>query len=239
MNTFAEFIKNNNKNYIAKYEQYLDVYERHLSKYKGKTVTIIEFGVNQGGSLNMWKEYLGKGTIIYGVDINPNCAKLTSGNIEILIGDQEDRNFLEDVAKKIGEVDIVVDDGGHSMAQQINTFEVIFPCLKNDGVYICEDLHTSYWKSHGGGYKKRNSFVEYSKNFIDMLNAWNAKRRSRLKVSEFTKTVNSIHYYDSVIVLEKGKHEKLRLLESGEMMVELYSIPKKNILKRLWKKIIR
>ena len=70
-----------------------------------------------------------------------------------------------------------------------------------------------------------------------MLNAWNAKGRSRLKVSEFTKTVNSIHYYDSVIVVEKGKHEKLRLLESGEMMVELYNIPKKNIFKRLWKKI--
>lgn len=136
MNTFYDFIKNNNKNYIAKYEQYLDVYEKHLSKYKDKPVKIIEFGVNQGGSLNMWKEYLGDGTKIYGVDINPNCAKLTSENIEILIGDQEDRSFLNQVAEKIGKVDIVVDDGGHSMAQQINTFEVIFPCVKNDGVYM-------------------------------------------------------------------------------------------------------
>ncbi len=237
MNMFYEFIKNNKKNYIAKYEQYLDVYDRHLSKYKNKPVTIIEFGVNQGGSLNMWHEYFGVGTKIYGVDINPHCQKLTSGNIEILIGDQEDKKFLKQVADKIGKVDIVIDDGGHSMAQQINTFEVIFPCLKNDGVYICEDLHTSYCKHHGGGFKKKNTFIEYSKNFIDMLNAWNAKRRSRLKVTEFTKTVDSIHYYDSVIVLEKGKHEKLRLLESGEMMVDLYSVPKKNVFKRLWKRI--
>lgn len=235
---FVDFINSNDQNYIAKYEQYLGVYERHLSKFRNKPVKIIEFGVNQGGSLNMWKEYFGKDAKIYGVDINPNCKKLTSGNIEILIGDQEDRNFLKEVAETIGKVDIIIDDGGHSMAQQINTFEIIFPTLKDDGVYICEDLHTSYWKSHGGGYRKKNTFIEYSKNFIDMLNAWNAKRSSRLKVSDFTKTVDSIHYYDSVIVIEKGKHVKLRLMESGEMVVELYDIPKKNILKRWWKKTL-
>ena len=235
MNTFYDFIKNNKKNLITKYELYLDVYDRHLAKYKGKTVKIVEFGVNQGGSLNMWKEYFGEGTKIYGVDINPNCAALAADNIEILIGDQEDRNFLKKVADTIGEVDIIIDDGGHSMRQQINTFEEIFPCLKDNGVYICEDLHTSYWRRHGGGYKRRNTFIEYSKNFIDMLNAWNAKKYSRLKVSEFTKTVNSIHYYDSMIVLEKGKHEKIKSVSTGEMMVEHYKIPKKNIFIRLWR----
>lgn len=237
MNEFLDFIDNNKKNYIAKYAQYLDVYQRHLSRFKDQDVKIIEFGVNQGGSLNMWKTYFGEQARIFGVDINPNCKKLETENIEILIGDQEDKNFLRSVAEKIGKVDIVIDDGGHSMKQQINTFDIIFPCVNENGIYICEDLHTSYWKSHGGGYKKKRSFVEYSKNFIDMLNAWNAKPRSRLKVTDFTKTVNSIHYYDSMIVLEKGKHEKLRLLETGEMMVELYKIPKKSFFRRLWLKL--
>ena len=117
MNTFYDFINNNKKNLITKYEIYLDVYERHLSKYKGKTVKIIEFGVNQGGSMNMWKEYFGADSKIYGVDINPNCAKVAGDNVEILIGDQEDRTFLKKVAETIGEVDIIIDDGGHSMRQ--------------------------------------------------------------------------------------------------------------------------
>lgn len=237
MSTFHDFIKNNKKNLITKYDVYLDAYERHLSKYKGKDVKIIEFGVNQGGSMNMWKEYFGDGSKIYGVDINPNCAKLAGDNVEILIGDQEDRTFLKKVADITGEVDIIVDDGGHSMRQQINTFEEIFPCLKDDGVYICEDLHTSYWRRHGGGYKRRRTFIEYSKNFIDMLNAWNATKHSRLKVSDFTKTVSSIHYYDSMIVLEKGKHDKIKSISTGEMMVDHYKIPKKNIFIRLWRAI--
>ena len=159
MNTFYDFINNNKKNLITKYEIYLDVYERHLSKYKGKTVKIVEFGVNQGGSMNMWKEYFGDDSKIYGVDINPNCAKVAGDNIEILIGDQEDRTFLKKVAGIIGEVDIIIDDGGHSMRQQKNTFEEVFSCLKDDGVYICEDLHTSYWRRHGGGYKEEGHLL--------------------------------------------------------------------------------
>ena len=71
--------------------------------------------------------------------------------------------------------------------QQIITYEELFDCVKEDGVYLCEDIHTSYWLSYGAGYKTRGTFVEYSKNFIDHLNAYHSEQQA-LKVSNFTKT---------------------------------------------------
>ena len=89
------------------------------------------------------------------------------------------------------------------MAQQIATFEELFPHVQPHGVYLCEDLHTSYWHRWGGGYKKRGSFIEYSKNWIDALHAWHTREPRRLRVSDFTRSAHSLHYYDSVVVVEK------------------------------------
>lgn len=86
------------------------------------------------------------------------------------------------------------------MVQQIVTFESMYNHVKDDGVYLCEDLHTSYWPEYGGDLHKPDSFIEYSKNFIDQINAYHIRRNIDLT---FRKTTNSIHYYDSIIVLEK------------------------------------
>jgi hypothetical protein len=72
-----------------------------------------------------------------------------------------------------------------------------------EGVYLCEDLHTSYWREFGGGYRRRGSFIEYSKGFIDAINAWHSREPRRLSVTDFTRSVHSLHYYDSVLVVEK------------------------------------
>ena len=102
------------------------------------------------------------------------------------------------------------------MNQQIATFEVLFPSVDKNGVYLCEDMHTSYWKDWGGGYKKRGTFVEYSKDFIDYINAWHSHAPLQLRVSDFTKSVHSLHYYDSVLVIEKRPMEKPCNLHSGK-----------------------
>ena len=87
--------------------------------------------------------------------------------------------------------------------QKIN-FDVLFDHVKYDGLYLFEDIHTSYWVTYGGGHKRRGTFIEYSKNFIDYLNAWHSRQRS-LRVNDFTRSADSIHYYDSIIVIEKKK----------------------------------
>ncbi len=154
----------------------------------------------------MWKEYFGEGAKIYGIDIDPRCKDLEEENIEIFVGSQSDRNFLQSVRERIPPIDILIDDGGHSMVQQIAAYEMLFDHVKESGVYLCEDLHTSYWATHGGGYRRPGTFIEYSKNFIDFLHAGYSEEKS-LAAHDFTRTVRSLHYYDSVLVIEKSLHE--------------------------------
>ena len=215
MNDLEKYFRQNDKRLIHKWVHYFDVYDRHFSRFRNKKIVILEIGVSQGGSLQMWKNYFGTEAVIYGIDIDPRCKELEEENIKIFIGSQSDRNFLKEVKMQIPPIDILIDDGGHTMVQQIVSYEELFDHIKDDGVYLCEDLHTSYWIEFGGGHKRRGTFIEYSKNFIDYLNAYHSNQKT-LMVNNFTKSVNSIHYYDSIIVIEKRKKEKPYRQKTGK-----------------------
>ena len=124
MNQLKNYFQNNTKNLIHKWDHYFDIYDRYFSKYKNKEIVLVEFGVFHGGSLQMWKDYFGEKVKIYGIDINTNCLSLKEDQVEILIADQDDERSLQEIAKKIPEIDILIDDGGHTVRQQINTFQV-------------------------------------------------------------------------------------------------------------------
>lgn len=188
---------------MTKWMHYFDVYHRHLQKFRGKNITFVEIGVFQGGSLQMWKEYFGPQARIFGIDIDPDCKKFEESQVTILIGDQEDRTFLKQVKQRIGDIHILIDDGGHTMPQQIASFEELYPAVVNGGVYLVEDLHTSYWKDFGGGFRNPCSFIEFSKHLIDQLNAWHSQDHENFSVNAFTRSTSSMHYYDSILVLEK------------------------------------
>ncbi len=203
-NPLEKYFRNNKKRGIIKWVHYFDIYHQYFSKYRGKEVTVLEFGVAYGGSLQMWKHYFGKKAKIIGVDIDSRCKDVIEDQIEIHIGDQSDSSFLKNLIKNTGEIDIVIDDGGHFMKQQIITFQKIFPAIKSRGIYVTEDLHTSYWKDFGGGYKKNGTFIEFTKDLIDQIHAWHA-RDHRLKINDITRTLKSIHIYDSMIIFEKDE----------------------------------
>jgi hypothetical protein len=105
------------------------------------------------------------------------------------------------------------------MQQQVNTFEELFPCIDSNGIYLCEDLHTSYWSEFGGGYRAPGTFIEYSKNFIDYIHAWHSRQTDLLHVTEFTKAVHSLHYYNSILVIEKRPTEKPFHLKTGKRVI--------------------
>lgn len=187
---------------IHKCNHYFEIYDKHFSRFKGKDITLVEIGVSKGGSLEMWQNYFGPNCTIIGVDIDPECKKFESNNIKIMIGSQDDINFLNKLKSEVPKIDILIDDGGHYMNQQITTFENLFNHISDNGIYLCEDLITSYWPAYGGKYKSSNSFIEYSKNFVDYLNAWLCYD-PLLPVNNFTRSVHSIHYYNWMLVIEK------------------------------------
>jgi cephalosporin hydroxylase len=210
MNKLEQYFYSNTGKTIDKFLHYFEIYQRHFSRFIGKDVTVLEIGVSKGGSLELWRHYFGSKCKIYGIDIDPKCKNLESEQIEIFTGDAEDREFLSAVKEKMSKIDIVIDDGGHTMNQQITAFEELYPFVSPDGVYLCEDLMTSYIEQFDGGYKKKNTFIEYSKDLIDDLNGWHFTKKSGLSrkksgVNEFTLSTHSMHYYNGVLVIEKRK----------------------------------
>jgi hypothetical protein len=214
VNDLERYFSQNTGRVLHKWKHYFDIYDRHFARYRDTEAHVLEFGVAEGGSLGMWKYYFGPRARIYGVDIHPGCKSLEEDRIEIFIGDQADRRFLRSVAAAVPKIDILIDDGGHSMKQQIRTFEELFPHIDANGLYVCEDTHTSYWKQWGGGYKRRGTFIEYSKNFIDDVHAWHSRQR-QFSASELTRSVYGLHYYDSVLVIEKRPIEPPSHLKTG------------------------
>jgi predicted MPP superfamily phosphohydrolase len=84
------------------------------------------------------------------------------------------------------------------------SFSVLYPLLPRNGVYMVEDLHTAYWAEFEGGLKRKDSFIETCKDLIDELNADHS--RDALPATEFTRTTLSMHFYDSIVAFEKGRH---------------------------------
>ena len=215
MDTLREYFERNPGRLIQKWLNYFEIYERHFARFRNREVHVMEIGVFHGGSLQMWKHYFGPLATVYGVDVNPDCKRLEEDRVRILIGDQADRAFLRSLRDVVPRIDVLIDDGGHRMEQQIATFEELFAQVADDGVYLCEDLHTSYWHEFGGGLRRDGTFIEYSKRLVDQLNAWFTRDPDRFEVDDFTLTARSLHYYTSVLVIEKRRMELPREGASG------------------------
>jgi hypothetical protein len=90
------------------------------------------------------------------------------------------------------------------MKDLVETFRYLYPRTAPDGVYMVEDLHTAYWDEYGGGLHRENTFVELCKDLIDELNAdWS---REKLSPTAFTRSTLSMHFYDSLVAFERGRH---------------------------------
>jgi len=212
MDAWAGFL-GNNKRLIHKWIHYLPIYERHLEKFRNQSITVFEIGCGAGGSLQLWKSLLGPFAQIVGIDVREECKAYEEVQIAVRIGDQGDPRFLASVVKEFGKPDIVIDDGSHLMHHISASFNFLYPLVPINGVYIAEDLHTCYWDEYGGGLGKPESFIEVAKKLVDDLNADHA--RGSVEPSAFTRETMSMHFYDSVVVFEKGRHIKKHAIKTG------------------------
>jgi SAM-dependent methyltransferase len=206
MHLWAAFLTNDDRPIIHKWKHYFPIYERHFAPFINHSVTLLEIGCGAGGSLQMWKRFLGPHARIIGLDVDPRCKAFEDDQIAVRIGKQQDAEFLESIVQEAGPLDIVIDDGSHVMADIAASFVHLYPQLSKNGVYLVEDLHTAYWPEYGGGLGDPNTFIEIAKRLIDELNAEHA--RGALQPTEFTRTTQSMCFYDSVIVFERGTTTK-------------------------------
>jgi len=205
MNTLEKFFFEKEKKYLVhKWHHYFPIYDRHFSKFQGRNPVILEIGVGKGGSLEMWNDYFNGNCTIIGIDIREECLELCKefNNVEILIGNQNDVDFLKKVREKYQNIDILIDDGSHKNKDLVQTFEYLYPSITKGGVYLLEDLHTSYWEEYyDGGYKKSGTIIEYAKDLVDKMNAQHI--RHAYVDPEFSLITDSLHFYDSILVIEK------------------------------------
>jgi len=211
-----KYFLNNGDKMIHKWFHYFDIYEHHFERFRDQPVKVLEIGVFKGGSLKMWKDYFHKDSVIVGIDINPKCKQHEQDGIHVRIGSQVDEEFLADIIIEFGPFDIIIDDGSHENPHVIETFNLMYPHISKTGVYLVEDMHTSYWPKYGGGLHKSDSMVEYFKSKIDELNAVHIGKN--VEVTDFTRTTSSITFYDSVAVFEKRPQGQRHSIKTQKML---------------------
>ena len=177
---------------------------------------VIEIGVAEGGSLEVWRKYFGPRSRIVGIDIAPQVQGPLSNGIDLLIGSQSDPQILKAACEILNsQIDVVIDDGSHRGRDQIKTFETLWPYLANGAVYIVEDLHTSYWAEFRGGPGRRGTFIEFAKLLVDDMHL-DYHRRQRTQMGDTAaRTLESIAFYDSMVVMTKGIKDKPSRVDFG------------------------
>lgn len=203
MNWFTDYISRTDERQLSKWLHYFDIYTREMERFREEPISFLEIGVWKGGSIPMWKEYFAPGSKLTFIDIDPTCATHADPGTIVEIGNQADATFLERVAKKHGPFDIVLDDGSHINAHQIASFSYLWPHIKNRGLYIVEDCHTSYWPGFGGGIRNEASYIEFSKRLVDRNHSWYTDQDWIFPFDPIAKEVFGVRFYDSVVVTEK------------------------------------
>lgn len=198
---FAFFSANRAGHVLDKWVHYFPIYTKHLSRYVDRFASVLEIGVYRGGSMRMWKCFFGDGVRLVGADIDPVAITAAGDSYEVVIADQSDPEALLKVSQEYGPFDVIIDDGGHAMDQQITSVETLFPLLAEGGTYLVEDCHTSYWEEYAGGRGRAGTFMEWVKERLDDVNGYHQPDAVH---PVWTRQVAGIHIYDSVVVLDKG-----------------------------------
>ncbi|QQQ51574.1 class I SAM-dependent methyltransferase [Pseudomonas syringae] len=216
MDIYAE-----HEGYVSdKWDIYLNAYDRLFKNLETSAVSLLEIGIQNGGSLEIWNTLFPHSKIIVGCDINPDCAQLKydSEKIKLLIGNINDSNIQRQLDALSNEFDIIIDDGSHTSSDIITSFFLLFPKLNIGGIYIIEDLHCSYWQSFEGGLFNKSSSMNFLKSLTDIINHehWGVPISKSQLLAEFnipadveTETllseIHSIEFVNSMCIITKNK----------------------------------
>ena len=208
----------------SRHHNYTKVYSQWFDSIKNKPIKFLEIGVFRGESVKLWEKYFSKADLHF-IDINYNLLTYLPTRATLHTADQGDPNQLIALMQKTGgNFDVILDDGGHTMHQQKTSFATLFPYVKSGGLYIIEDLHTSYWSGPDGNWfinlnglndvhNDHQSAVELLKHLIDHVNYVGARTGKadhdknmdaiRAELNIYREQILSMTFYDSVCIIVK------------------------------------
>ena len=211
MNYFFDLFKKVPTKEASKWTPYFEAYEKHLTRFIDRAPILFEIGVAQGGSLQFWKEAMGKDSTIVGIDILKECIdhEDKSKGIFVEIGNGRNLEFMKSLFRKYGTPDIVIDDGDHNSLAMKTSLNCIWPYLNNSGVYLIEDLHGIFWQAQEDW---DTSMMNYIFELIQSINAPGC--RGHLQKLDNFKSLSQIGCYWSIVALEKNSRPNPKAIRS-------------------------
>lgn len=208
------------------YHHYHHYYAGFLDGLRHREGGLLEIGIDQGLSLQMWLAYFSR-AFVYGIDINISAE---GERHRIFKADQNDIPKIRQILQQDihHPVFLVVDDGSHMPEHQARTFDLLFrELLLPGGVYVIEDVEVSYW-SRGElygyrtryGYRHPASIIEVFKTIADDLNNEYLTDASRyaqaihlkgLVSGEAREMVSSVCFGKNCIIITKKSQEESKI----------------------------
>ncbi|MHB8204730.1 MAG: class I SAM-dependent methyltransferase [Desulfomonilaceae bacterium] len=170
--TLAQLYAEHSGKVSDKWLHYLTEYQRILNEYQNRPIHILEIGIQNGGSLEIWAKYFSHAQKVVGCDINPDCARLIyeDPRIAVVTGDANSDAVQQAILAYAPAFDVIIDDGSHRSSDIVKSFARYFPHLTDGGVYVLEDLHCSYWAEYEGGLLDPFSSITFFKLLVDIVN---------------------------------------------------------------------
>lgn len=213
---------------------YHRIYDFFFESFRRRKTKMLEIGIDSGRGTLLWKEYL-PCSELYGIEYNDNSGTQVGRQVaNIFQGDQANRTFLNEFIRMTGgNFDIIIDDGGHSFLQQMTSYSVLFQkALKPGGIYVIEDIETSYWdegtlygQNITGGVNVSRTTVANFKNMVDVVNRKFHDNLYKV-VGPVDWWIKGVSFYQNVIVIHK-KTEADRPYDSHYVWPSLLKPPAK------------
>ena len=242
-NELKNLHSNNTEKVSDKWESYLDYYNEIFMPLKNKDISLLEIGIQNGGSLQTYLNFFKNAELIVGCDIDDKCHNLNYDDkrIKVVVGNINSNETYSKISSLINQFDILIDDGSHISSDIIISFIKYFPIVKPGGIYVIEDLHCSYdsynTKKYGGGILNENSAINFFKKIIDVINSefWTNTINLQTYLSQFFPknlpqlivdgSIKSIEFRNSIITIRKskiGETNKLgkRMITGQEMKID-------------------
>ena len=213
----------------ARGHRYMEAYRRFFSPYRNKRITLLEIGVggydsaSGGQSLQLWKCFFRRASII-GIDVHDKTG-LSRGRVHIYQCSHANREGLREIVRRHGAIDLVIDDGSHLNQHQKESFEVLFPLMSARGVYVVEDVQTSYWPAYGGGSVGSEGYAQsaicFFKGLVDDLNHVEYLPAARRGAGPLKEMIRGIYFEHNLVFVLKGDNTECSNFDPAAHEVEL------------------